>query len=272
LDRLVQHGDDIMLRAAADTAAVLASHDFDLVHEMLIDGWAASPRHQMRQTAAWTERIAALNHDTGHRVRAKVREWCYGASNHRRDTAARVYASGLDQRDPNWSMQDLRRIAADAMQRRQYAVAEAINQLYTPERAAWLIAQLIAWTESPDVRVHAARGLLAVAGKPATYSADGSPDLLLRLVDGEVTGRWIARVWRLALVHPSMTASAWDTLATWLRHADRAPLYRPAVADLLRLLSDGDRLRRRTSFYLKRMWKSPDGLPEWVQLVLKERT
>jgi hypothetical protein len=169
-------------------------------------------------------------------------------------------------------MQDLRRIAADAMQRRQYAVAEAINQLYTPERAAWLIAELAAWTESPDVRVHAARGLLAVAGKPAPHSADGSPDLLLRLVDGEVTGRRIARVWRLALVHPSMANSAWDTLATWLRHADQAPLYRPAVADLLRLLADGDRLRSRTSFYLKRMWKSPDGLPEWVQLVLKERT
>jgi hypothetical protein len=271
LDRLVQRGDDVMLRAAAETAALLAHHDFDLVHEALIDRWAASPQRRVRQAAAWTETIADMGGHVGHRVRGKVRDWCYGGSNHRRDTAARVYASGLQQQDLRWSMQDLRRIAADGMQRREYAVAEAINQLYEPERAAWLIGELADWTESPDVRIHAARGLLTLAGRSARHSADGSPDLLLRLVMGEVRGRQIARVWRLALVHPSMAVSAWGTLATWLRRADQVPWFRPALTDLLELLADGDRLRRRTRFYLNREWPSPDELPQWVRPVLEER-
>src|SRR5262249_35915173 len=80
LDRLVQHGDDVMLRAAAEIAALLAHHDFDLVHEALIDRWAASPRRRMRQSAAWTETIADMGGHVGHRVRGKVRDWCYGAS------------------------------------------------------------------------------------------------------------------------------------------------------------------------------------------------
>lgn len=272
LNRLVQSGDSVMLRAAAETAALLAHHDFDLVHKALIDDWAASPRRLVRQAAAWADTIADMGGQVGHRVRGKVRDWCHGGSNYRRDAAARAYASGLQQQDVNWSMKDLRRIAADGMQRREYAVAEAINQLYEPERAGWLIAELADWTESPDVRIHAARGLLTLARRSERGPADGDPDLLLRLVRGEVPGWRVAQIWRLALVHPSMAESAWSILATWLRRADEVPRFRPAVADLLGLLADGDRLRRRTTFYLSRVWQAPDELPQWVRLVLEERT
>ena len=152
-----------MSRAAGETAGLLVHHDFDRVHAELIDDWAASPSPRVRQAAAWTETISDLGGQVGHLIRAKLSEWCYGGNNYHRDTAARVYASGLQQRVLEWSMSDLRRIAEDRMQLRSHAVAEGVNQLYQSDRAAWLVTELAHWISSPSVRVHAARAVLALA-------------------------------------------------------------------------------------------------------------
>ena len=149
LDVLVRDGDLTMRRAAAETAALLVHHDFDRMHETLIDRWAASPRPQLRQAAAWTETTADLGGHVGPHIRERIRGWCYAGNNYQRDTAARVYASGLQQSVLAWSMADLRRIAADRLQRRSRAVAEGINQLYTTDRADWITTELAHGPTSP---------------------------------------------------------------------------------------------------------------------------
>lgn len=269
LDRLAREGDETMIRAAAETAALLAHHDFDRIHEQLVDGWAISPNPRIRQAAAWVETIAYLGGHADRRILEKLRDWCYGTSNYRRDTAARVYASGLQQRVLAWSMSDLRQIAADRLQLRKYAVAEAVNQLYEPDRAAWLIAELGHWVDSPGVRVHAARALLVMAEKPAVDSDNGSPELLLRLAAGEVSSDGLAKVWRMALVEPDVSASAWPILVRWLRCVDvDAQLQRP-IAVLVENLSSKANMRRRILFYLRKHWgRGP--MPLWVRQMLEE--
>lgn len=271
LDRLVREGDEIMTRAAAETAALLAHHDFDRMHRKLIDEWASSPSSRIRQAAAWTETIADLGGDVGHLVREKLRDWCYGTSNYRRDTAARVYASGLQQRVLAWSMSDLRRIAADRLQRREPAVAEAVNQLYKPDTASWLITELAHWTDSPEVCVHAGRALLAMAVRPNHDFADGRPDLLVRLATGMVDSVALAKVWQVALVEPALSPSAWPLFARWLRHADVEVGLRSAAVNLVRLLMDSRHMRRRMEFFLTRAHNFEGGVPLWVRQLLGDR-
>jgi hypothetical protein len=270
LDRLVVDGDETMARAAAETAAVLANNDFEWVHEHLIDRWAASPRPRVRQAAAWTEAIAAMGGQVRHLVRARVAEWCDGKSNHRRDTAARVYASGLQQAVMEWTLAHLRRIATDPMQKSSYAVTEAVSQLYQSRTAAHLIEALRSWVRFPETRLHALRGLLRLLGREGEEGAAGHPDLLTRLADGTVNVDALATVWRSALVESETSALAWDRLVEWLGHADTDQALRKTGADLVTALAVDDRMRRRVSFYLTRLWRYDDGVPLWVRRLLED--
>jgi hypothetical protein len=270
LDRMVREGDDVMSRAAAETAGLLAHHDFHTVHAELVDDWAKSPSPRVRQAAAWVETIADFVGHVSHLIRAKLRDWCYGGTNYQRDTAALVYASGLQQRVLEWSMSDLRRIAEDRMQLRYYSVAEGVNQLYEPDRAARLIAALTDWIRSPGVRVHAARAFLTMASRSAVDSAYGQPELFVRLAAGDVSTADLAAVWRIALIEPALSPSAWDVLGRWLRHADEGSELREHAAELLRILADGASMRRRILFFLSRTPDFKEGLPEWVRKAMEE--
>ncbi|MEJ3746282.1 hypothetical protein WEI85_23700 [Actinomycetes bacterium KLBMP 9797] len=268
LDRLVRKGDEVMKRAAAETAALLAHHDFDRVHAELIDGWAAAPSPRVRQAAAWTEAIADLTGNVGHLVRAKLSQWCSG-TNFTRDTAARLYASGLQQPVLAWSMADLRRIAQDRMQRRSHAVAEAVNQLYGHPRAKSLVAELATWTSDDRARPHAARALVALAARSSPDVGDSRPELLVRLADGEVATADLAVVWRAALIEPDVSTSAWPVLSDWLRQADVDVGLRKDVASLLRAVVARRGMHRRVEFFLRRTADFKDGLPEWTRLEMR---
>src|SRR5688572_17597251 len=95
LQRLVERGDDTERRAAADVAGLLAHHDFDQVYARLVDRWAGSPSGRQREAAARVAVTAARGGQVTQRVRARVRDWVHGGRAFQRDTAARVYASGL---------------------------------------------------------------------------------------------------------------------------------------------------------------------------------
>jgi hypothetical protein len=264
LNRLVRDGDRTMNQAAAETAALLADHDFDHVHGTLIDEWAASAKLKLRLAAARAETVADLGGQVGQHIRQKIRDWCFTGSNYQRDTAALVYASGLQQPVLAWSMADLCRIAADRMQRRLSSVAEGVNQLYTTDRADWITAELALWAEVPLVRVHAARALVILAERPAE-STTGRPELLERIVTGDVDAVTVAKVWRVALHDPDVTGSAWSALARWLKRADSDELLRPGMTALLRHAVRGDRERRRALFYLERERRFNDGIPQWIR-------
>ncbi len=268
LDRLVLEGDEVMKRAAAETAALLVHHDFHRVHLELVDGWAASRKPGVRQAAAWTETIADLTGDVRHLVRGKVAHWCAG-TNYQRDTAARLYASGLQQPVPAWSMADLRRIAEDKMQRPFHAVAEGVNQLYQPARARWLIGELAGWCSRPQVRLHAARALIALASRLSADPADERPELLVRLVADEVSVTDLAVVWRAALMEPEVAPQSRPVLSRWLRQADVDSSLRGPAIDLLRSLAVRPAMGRRVRFHLLRTAEFRDGFPGWLSQELE---
>jgi hypothetical protein len=265
LDRMVRKGDSTMARAAAETAALLIHHDFHRVHEELVDKWAGAPSPRVRQAAAWTETIAELAGDIRHLILDKLRQWCIGANNYHRDTAARLYASGLQQPLPAWSMADLRRIAQDQMQLRSPAVAEGVNQLYRPELAGWLLRELSAWTAEANIRVHASRALLLLAARPADGTADGRSELLVRLASGEVDATELAELWLIALIEPALHSRAWSVLARWLRQADTGTSLQQPAAELLRTVVARPAVRRRARFYLHRTPEFSGDMPEWIR-------
>jgi hypothetical protein len=265
LDRLVNDGDVVMSRAAAETAGLLAHYDYEQVHDDLIERWASSPKRRMRQAAAWSETTAEMAGDVGDLIRERLRRWCSSGRNYQRDAAARVYASGLQQPLLAWSMRDLGLIADNPIQQRSYAVAEAVNQLYRPEAADWLITELAGWTSRAGARVHAARALVALAKRPSSDIADPRPELLAQLAAGHVAPERLAVVWRAALGDPAVVMSATGALTGWVRLADSDDDLRERVGELLALVAPRPNMRRRVAFYLRKQPEFRDGLPDWVE-------
>jgi hypothetical protein len=265
LNRLVEEGDNVMRRAAAEAAGLLIHYDFNRVHEDLVDGWAKSPRASVRQAAARTMTLSDMAGDVGPMVRAKLSEWCSGGSNYQRDTAARVYASGLEQSVLAWSMFDLARIAGDRLQKRSHAVAEAVNQLYRPERADWILTELVAWARTPLLQLHAARAVLTLAERAEPDSPDGHPDLLARLAEERVNVSDLARLWVAAFLEPSTASQAAHLLARWIRHADGNPGLREHVLAVVEGAATTPAMRRRIIFYLNKSPGLRNGFPDWIR-------
>jgi hypothetical protein len=275
LDRLVQADDESMRRAAAEIAGLLAHHDFDQVHERLVDAWAKSAKPDIRQAAAWTAVTADLGGRVSHRVREKVREWVWNGMARQHDTAARVYASGLHQPYLGWTLADLRCISEDKMQRRSKVIAEAVNQLYEPGSAGQIVAELAQWTTTraalTHVQAHAAWSLLALAPRTVDDSPDGWPELLARLASAEIELPDLAALWRVALLDPASAGRAWHLLDIWLHNSDEVNELRKPMAELVSLLAQDRPTRRRLTYYLPRMWEAAEaGLPEWIDLAMRE--
>ncbi|MBN1173166.1 MAG: hypothetical protein JXA67_13415 [Micromonosporaceae bacterium] len=279
LDHLANTGDTVVERAAAETAGLLAHFDFDEVCRHLIDNWAGSARPSVRQAAAWVVTVAHFGgrgaSPVSHKVRDKVREWAWGSRARQRDTAARVYASGFSQLCLDWTLADLRHIAADPMQRRSRVIAEAINQLYQPDQAGLIIAELVSWIDAGssngDLAAHATRSFLVLAGKSSEDDAEEQPELLRWLMSGEADAAHLTTLWAVALLNPTSADPAWKRLHVWLRQADADPPSRTPMSQLLVSLTEHTSLRRRLPYYLHRMWQAlREQPPEWIMTVIRE--
>ncbi|MFG1607178.1 hypothetical protein [Actinoplanes sp. NPDC049265] len=266
LDRLGRDNDEVMQRAAAEAAGLLADHDFARVYQDLIDDWAKSPRRAVRQAAAWALTYSAKGGDAAPKVRAKLREWCSGNYKYQHDTAARVYASGFEQPILAWSMLDLARIAEDKMQEPRHAVAAAVNQLYRPERAGRILDELNCWPLAPPFRVHVARAVVALTARIESMSLDGRPDLLQRIVEGRVDPEALGRLWRGGFFDSAYAPEAATTLASWISYADGNDDMRKHVVALLDAIITTPANRRRVTFYLTRTRELAHGIPEWARL------
>ncbi|MGX7669198.1 hypothetical protein [Plantactinospora sp. DSM 117369] len=270
LDTLVSKDDEPMRRAAAEAAGLLAHHDFTRVCADLIDAWAASPKHRLRQAAAWAMVAADMGGQVGHLVRRQVRDWAGGHRNFQRDTAARVYASGLQQPDLSWSLADLRRIAQDPMQQHTYTVAEGVYQLYAPHRADQIIFELARWSDDRQLQLHAGGALLKLATIPADTSPSGSPDLMVRAAAHEVDSHDLVRLWQVALLTADLSRRAWTTFEHWMTAADTDDTLRKATVALITDLTALPTLRCRMTFHLGRMAQFEDGLPGWLDAAMRK--
>lgn len=270
LDALVADNDEPTRRAASEIAGLLAHHDFERVCADLIDAWASSPRPRVRQAAAWAMVAADMGGQVAYLVRRQIREWAGGHRNYQRDTAARVYASGLQQPDLSWSLADLRRIAEDQMQQHSYMVAEGVYQLYAPRHADQIIVELAHWSEDQQLQRHAADALLSLATKPVDEPPGGFPELMARLATHEVDSRSLGRLWQVSLLTPDVSKRAWAVFGQWLRHADGEETFRQSITALVNDLATVPALRLRMDFHLGRMAPFKDDLPTWLKAAMRE--
>ncbi|MEV0270444.1 hypothetical protein AB0H43_16810 [Hamadaea sp. NPDC050747] len=263
LNRLASDDDEVMQRAAAEIAGLLAHFDFDLVFTRLVDVWAGASRISIRQVAAWAAATAMLGGHAGNRVLRRVRDWSQGTLARQHDTAARLYASGMRQPALAWTLSDLRHIASDKVQRGGWVIAEALNQLFDYADAAVLLQELARWSRdrsSPLLANHAARAMLAAADR-ADVAQPSTPYLLGLLAGGDVPDDDIAALWRIALLDPALAGRGWVTLARWIRAADVTPGLRLPIQRLLRGYADDPVMRRRLAFYRDRIGLSGAG---WI--------
>jgi len=269
LDKMVDSADIQMQRAAAETAGLLADRDFRSVRQDLIDKWAQSKRATVRQVAAWSAVIAAQGGRVGHDVRSMIRVWIASSAT-QRDTAARVYASGLLQPHAAWTMSDLRRVALDPMQTLRGTVVEGIYQLAATVPSGWILAELARWVDSggskPLTATHAARSMVVLAERPYGGDIANAPDLLVRLASEDVELSDLIRLWHVALLDPRSANRAWAALGTWVRHADTDSRLRAVTAALIRTLASDQIFRRRLTFYLGRQLQD---VPGWAAASMK---
>ncbi|MFC7277566.1 hypothetical protein ACFQS1_26530 [Paractinoplanes rhizophilus] len=265
LDRLVRDGDVVMRRAAAETAGLLVQHDFDRVYQDLVDVWAGDRRADVRQAAAWTMAYSDMAAGIGPRVRERLSKWSSGRNAFRQDTAARVYLSGMEQPVLAWSMLDLARIARERLQMRRYLVATAVAQLYRPERAGWILAEMDVWASNAPLQIHAARALLILATRSEANASDGRPELLVRLAEGRLDLPSFGRLWLVALLEPETEVAAAQALARWIRHADGNAEFRVHVLRVLHAIGATPARRRRVDFYLTKAFGHDHELPTWTR-------
>lgn len=273
-------------RAAAETAGVLAHHDFERVCARLIDGWAGSSRWPLRQAAAWALVLAHKGGRVAPAVRSRIRDWAHGRRNYQRDTAARIYASGLQQPVLDWSLADLRRIAEDRMQQRptrvgnghelwspvsESLIAEGINQLYAEERAGRILRELGAWTGHPSLRRHAAAALLALNWRTAENGRTTTPELMVRLIAKDVDTGTLARIWGSALLDSSTAVAAWRAFLGWLGHADLDDGLRLPISELVAELTASPPLRRRLRFHVLRTADFHERIPDWLGQAMRRQ-
>jgi hypothetical protein len=261
---MVRQGDDVMRRTAADAAALLMSHNFELALRLLIDDWAKSPRWAVRQVAAWSVASAAIGSEVDQKVRDRVRKWIRESARCR-DTAARVYASGLRQPYVQWTMRDLLQIAEDKGQLRNAVVAEALSELFDRDYAGPFVAEIALWLRegvSAQVGVHLARASLKLFERDDEQHP-GSPDLLALVVDKSVAVEDVETLWRHILYESDTIAGAWRRLVVWTKSAGENQELQFPITELLQRLSTDPSTRRRLSFYLTQAWRG-EGLPRWV--------
>ncbi|QLQ36242.1 hypothetical protein [Micromonospora robiginosa] len=262
LDTLVASDDEAVRHGAAEVAGLLAHHDFDRVCADLIDGWAAAPRPRIREAAARAIVAADMGGYVRHLVRHKVRDWAGGHRNYQRDTAALVYASGLQQPDLSWSLADLRRIAGDRMQQHTWAVAESVYQLYnhSPDQTNQIVLELARWSDDRQLRRHAGNAFLALA---ENLSSAG-PILMTKLAANEVDTAALSRLWEVALLATVPARRAWRILGQWLHEAESDDALRKSIGMLVTDLAAMPALRRRLEFHLVRLDEFQSGLPGWL--------
>jgi hypothetical protein len=264
LQALVDRGDDVMRRTAADAAALLMSHDFDLAQRLLIDGWAKNPRSAVRQVAAWSVATAYIGGGVEQQVRDQVRKWV-GETARYRDTAARVYASGLRQPHLQWTMGDLLQIAMDRGQRRNAVIGEALSELYDRAYAGPFVAGLRLWLgdDAPrEVHAHVVRAASKLLQREHT-NYPGCAELLVLVADKTVAVDDLETLWRHVLFEPDTATRPWSELAGWLGSADENTDLRPGFTEILQRLADDSVIERRLRYYLPRSGGNRP-LPEWV--------
>ncbi len=267
VDELAAHPARGFSSCAAVAAAIFATHDFDQVYEEVIGRWARDRKRRLRKAAAAAMASAAnldgavaLGFTVSPRVRADVGrklEWlAHSNSAMERDTAAMVWGMGYIPRHPVQTARALTAVAANANASSGWTVSDAIEKLSGRYGSAWTIDVLAWWLDSDNdaLRAGATRAFLNWLDEPRT----GGADQLVALLDAEpsMVDR-VATLWRVVLIDPEYSVSAWRHLAVWMRRGSRDARLNEPIRALARQLAAEHAIRSRLRYWLSRASMTP---------------
>jgi hypothetical protein len=252
------HRERVRLRAG-QMAGQLAIYDFGQVYRELLRPWAASPRKLCRQAASWAMERAVLEpHLTG-RVCRQVQDWVYSRDPFLNDSAARCYATRIGTEFTLTALVHLYLVALRREQVRNAAVAQAVVQLYEPDRpesGTAILEELTHWAEGERcLQVHAARSLTFLAHRMAPPPDERWPALLLAARDDATCHTALTGLWQTALTEPMIATRGWDVLLSWILRADGHDDLEEVTTQFAAAVLNAPPLRARAPFYLAQ-WRS----------------
>ncbi len=278
VDVLVQSTEPGVSDRAAMLAGRLAFYDMAYVFSKRIDVWADDQSRRLRQAAAYAVAAASFEPRLRPDLRQRLRRWQeHGART--RDALVRAHCLRIDARlGTDTAFTDLHAAAErDAMQKRSWGIAVAVERNYTPGSANKVIDTLLRWSRSEDPKLvlHGARGFLKLLQRRADRPGAAAPDLLHRLQEAAVGLEAAAELWMLALSHPATAAAAWSALDDWLAAGAAYASLGETFTHLVRLLCDAAPMRRRLDQHLRYVWRrqqAPSATLNAVATVIEEVT
>ncbi|QDN83297.1 hypothetical protein FNV64_02050 [Streptomyces sp. S1A1-7] len=210
------------LRRIADSLAQLSLLPGGATVLTVASGWINTGRAAHTQLATEILEAMALHPVTGVGVRKQLYDWAHqkGTSEALADAVASICGGRLGQTYPRIALTRLRLLASRPDGRGRAAVADAVRTLAgTPERRVLVLSEILEWAESADADVRHAgiNTFLALSDitsdgflplSPAQDSAASPNDTL--------TTHLFVRGWRTALLEPTTTVGAHESLAAWL--------------------------------------------------------
>lgn len=269
IDDLARHANVEFAPAAMKAAMIFAYHDFDLLHQRILQPWATHPRPKLRQLAAGTMVLAAhlptvmpWAVSTRQRIEPRadtvLHDLALSDRTYERDTAALAWAMGYPPRGSWPTRMALTAVARGNGGRFSQNVTDAVERVAEYAGLAWTVVLLTQWagSDDPTLRAQAAQSFLRLAGRVPAGSDD--PELLALVSTEPRLADQVARLWRLVLLDPPvpggvrLSLHAWGALADWFRHARIDDGHTTAVTELLRQLAADPAIRRRLDHWLSR--------------------
>jgi hypothetical protein len=243
-------------QAAAGAIGWSAGHDVRAAIRV-VGELARDRRPRVRQAAGIALVAMATQPALQRRIRVVVDGWLRSSAYHR-DTVARAYALGLALLwPPRVAVAHLRSVAEQRMQRRGDAVVRGLLAIYQGGNPEVVVHALADWarSDSPEVRLHAARALQVLADRRAEPPRANWPELLELIRSGALRAADVAILWSVALQLPATAYRSWRTLGYWLSQADGDPELADRCLELLRLTMTNLPLRRRLAHQIRHVWR-----------------
>ncbi|RKN22592.1 hypothetical protein D7147_08075 [Micromonospora musae] len=263
VDELASHPELGFSECAAVAAGIFATHDFDHVYSRVIRRWARDRRWRVRRTAA-AAMVSTANLDGADQlglasnrhvralVNAEIENLARSTSPLERDTAAMVWGLGYISRNPSQAARALTVVATNATGWRTRNVSDAIERLFGTIGNSWTIGMLSWWLDSsnPALRRHAAQAFFDWVDRLAPTSR--RRELFALLDAGPTQVDHMASLWRVVLLDPRFSVTAWQHLAEWLKTGASDPQLSGPIRSLIRRLAADPAIRSRLTYWLSR--------------------
>ncbi|GAA3133278.1 hypothetical protein [Streptosporangium carneum] len=257
-------GSEVVQVRYAQSLAVIAADDFDVIREQVIEPWGKSENPDVHRAAAWLLEALVISWQEGRahenrvkQVRALLRRWARSTELGKQAVAIRSYGTHIATAFPEEAIRGVRIGAADPRQNFASLVERALTEMYLQGLHGKVLEEITNWTVLAPMRRRAARTWVRLARLRATPAERTSAvfDIQWRQAHepGLLDAEMLALLWAMACTERDSLKVAWQLLSRWELSSRRNADLRPGFEDLLKRLAEFEPLRGRLGVY-RQMW------------------